>query len=77
MRADKQVFPHDLMELTLAKWLCQPLDVTSMVPLVDSMLAEECMPNVSRPKLGSVIHYLHSHSVGENLAPGHTREAGK
>lgn len=33
--------PYDLMGCKLAKWLCQPLDVTSVIPLVNSMVAEE------------------------------------
>lgn len=60
--ADKQALPHDLMGLRLTRWLCHPLDMTSMIPLVDSMVAEKCMPNVLRPRLGNVIHHLQSNS---------------
>lgn len=70
--ADRQALPHDLMDLRLARWLCRPVDLTSMIPLVGSMEAEEHMPNVLSLRLGSVIHYFHSHSVGENLATGHS-----
>lgn len=43
-----------------------------MVPLVDSVIAEESMPNVLRSRLESVIHHYHSSSFGENLAIGYT-----
>ena len=37
--------PYDLVGCKLAKWLCQPLHVTSVIPLVNSTVAEECTPS--------------------------------
>lgn len=45
--------------------------------LVDSVIAEEHMPNVLSPRIGNVIHHFHSNSVDENLATGHTYWQGK